>query len=103
MGPDSGHFSWQKAGIHRLRIAQAPKAYDQYLLMDQSIGGTKLAEGDPSATYPVSQDDLAKYSEGWERIRAVAYDSFRHGNTFRERLMYQAALLGEIVIAVVFS
>jgi hypothetical protein len=46
-----------------------------HLLLSESLGGKKLAEGDPPAGFVVNQDDLAKYSEVWQQVRAIAEDS----------------------------
>jgi hypothetical protein len=37
--------------------------------------GRKLSEADPSAGFPLNQDDLAIYSAVWRQIRAIAEDS----------------------------
>jgi hypothetical protein len=54
-----------------------------HLVLSQSIGGKKLAEGDPPAGFIVNQDDLAKYSQVWRKIRAIAEDST--GKTYESK------------------
>lgn len=63
-------------------VLQLPKTFrtakgfeHSHLVFLQSNGGKKLAEGDPPAGFVVNQDDLAKYSEVWRQIRAIAEDS----------------------------
>lgn len=46
-----------------------------HLLLSHSVGGQKLAEGDPPAGFVVSQDNLAMYSKVWQHIQAIAEDS----------------------------
>jgi hypothetical protein len=46
-----------------------------HLLIDTSIGGKKLSEGDAPVGHTVSYPQLAEYSKGWRKIRAYAEDS----------------------------
>jgi hypothetical protein len=46
-----------------------------HLIVDDSIKGTRLAEGDPAAGFVVNQDDMVKHSAVWRHIRAIAEDS----------------------------
>jgi hypothetical protein len=54
-----------------------------HLLFPDSLGGKKLAEGDPPAGFVVSQDDLKQYSTVWRHIHAIAEDST--GKTYKSR------------------
>jgi hypothetical protein len=41
----------------------------------QSVGGTKLGEGDAPVTYIISQDGLDKFAPNWNKVRAYVEDS----------------------------
>ena len=47
----------------------------RHLILDTSIVGTKLSEGDKPIAHMISYADLAQYSDQWRRIRAYAEDS----------------------------
>jgi hypothetical protein len=75
--------------VHLAVVAlKLPKSFDTdsgfehtHLLLASSVGGKRLAEGDPPAGFIVSQDDLARYSTVWRHIRAIAEDST--GKTYK--------------------
>ncbi len=53
-----------------------PKGHKwSFLTIVAAIQGQKLGEGDPPATYIVSQEGLEKYKNDWKKIRAVVFDS----------------------------
>lgn len=41
----------------------------------QSVGGTKLGEGDAPVTYIFSQDGLDQHAANWDKVRAYVEDS----------------------------
>ena len=77
--------------VHLAKVAlELPKSFDTsegfrhtHLLLSRSIGGQRLAEGDPPAGFVVSQDDLARYSGVWQHIQAIAEDST--GKTYHSK------------------
>jgi hypothetical protein len=52
-----------------------PKRYDELLVIMDSVQGEKLAEGDPTKVYIVSQEGLEKYAGDWRKIVAQVNDS----------------------------
>jgi len=53
-----------------------PKGYKHSLLLiSAGIEGTKLAEGDPTKIYMVSQDGLEKYAKDWRKLVAQISDT----------------------------
>jgi hypothetical protein len=76
-------------GIVALKLPKTfktPKGFEHsHLVLEQSIGGKRLAEGDPPAAFVVNQDDLAKYSAVWHQIRAIAEDST--GKTYKSKMV----------------
>ena len=52
-----------------------PKKYDYVFILFESIGGKKLGEGDPPATYFINQEGLEKYAKDWKKIRAQVKES----------------------------
>ena len=77
--------------VHLAAVAlKLPRSFDTaggfehtHLLLAASMGGKKLAEGDPPAGFVVSQDDLAHYSTAWRHIQAIAEDST--GKTYKSK------------------
>jgi len=55
---------------------ELPKGLDHtHLVLDQSIGGTKLGESEKPLGILVPYDGLEQYSNVWRKIRAYAEDS----------------------------
>lgn len=52
-----------------------PKKYDDVLVLFESLGGSKLGEGDQPATYFINQGDLEEFSKNWYKIHAEVQDS----------------------------
>jgi hypothetical protein len=53
-----------------------PKGYDHsHLLINGSIHGKKLTEGDPSEIFIVKQEGLEQYAKDWHRLKAQISDS----------------------------
>jgi len=48
---------------------------DKNYVLNDSIEGTKLGEGDKPAGYIVNHDGMAQYSDKWREIRAFVVDS----------------------------
>jgi hypothetical protein len=46
-----------------------------HLMISEGIAGKKLSEGDPTALFVVSQDDMAPFSADWHRIVAQVSDA----------------------------
>lgn len=63
--------------MHFSHVAiKLPSGYDaSYLLINGGIEGKTLTEGSPTATFPVSQDGMERYSKEWTRIVAQVTDS----------------------------
>ena len=55
----------------------APKIKHKYghLILDDSIQGKRLEEGDKPAGFMVNYDQMAQYKEHWNKVRAMAEDS----------------------------
>ena len=55
---------------------ELPKGFEHtHLVLDRSIGGTKLGEGEKPLGVFVPYDGLAQYSRVWRKMRAYAEDS----------------------------
>jgi len=55
---------------------EPPKGFDHtHLVLEQSIGGTKLGEGEKPMGVLFPYDGLEQYTEVWRKIRAYAEDS----------------------------
>jgi hypothetical protein len=55
---------------------EVPKGFEYpYLLLKQSIQGTKLGESEKPLGLPVSYGSLSPYSKVWRKMRAYAEDS----------------------------
>ena len=55
---------------------ELPKGFGHSgLMLMNTIGGKRLAEGEELLNEPINYDSIAKYSSGWKRIRAYAIDS----------------------------
>ncbi len=55
---------------------ELPKGFKHsHLILNTSIAGTKLSEGDKPIAHMINYTDLAQYSEQWQKIRAYAEDS----------------------------
>ncbi|HEY5331601.1 MAG TPA: hypothetical protein VIJ79_17110 [Acidobacteriaceae bacterium] len=55
---------------------ELPKGFARSdLILDTSMAGTKLSEGDKPIAHIINQTDLAQYSVQWQKIRAYAEDS----------------------------
>ena len=55
---------------------ELPREFEHtHLVLDQSIGGTKLGESEKPLGVLVPPDGLAQYSKCWRKIRAYAEDS----------------------------
>ncbi len=53
-----------------------PKGYKAtHLLIQEAIRGQRLGEGDPPASYVVSQDGMEDYKKDWHKIRAAVTDT----------------------------
>ncbi len=53
-----------------------PKGFkNSNLLLNASVGGAKLSEGDKPIAHIIDHTDLAQYSSQWQKIRAYAEDS----------------------------
>ena len=52
-----------------------PKNYNDVLVLQDSIRGTKLGEGDKPVTYFIDQSELVEFSKEWYKIRAEVQDS----------------------------
>jgi hypothetical protein len=46
-----------------------------HLMITEGIKGQKLSEGDPTATFMVTQDDMASFASDWQKIVAQVSDS----------------------------
>jgi hypothetical protein len=55
---------------------ELPKSFEYpFLVLQQSMGGTKLGESEKPLVFPVSYESLAAYSKSWQKMRAYAEDS----------------------------
>jgi hypothetical protein len=53
-----------------------PKGYgESYLILRDGINGRKLSEGDAPISFPVTYDNMEKYSKVWSDILAQVNDS----------------------------
>lgn len=48
---------------------------NRFLVLEESIVGVRLAEGDPPKAYIVNQDELKDYSQHWKKITAQVEDT----------------------------
>lgn len=54
---------------------EPPKGVATHLVLEESLQGTKLSEGDAPLTFVVSYEKLPQFSKKWHKIRAYAEDS----------------------------
>jgi hypothetical protein len=62
-------------GIVALEIAPETKLKYGHLVLNDSIKGKRLEEGDKPEAFIVNYDQIAQYKEHWDKIRAMAEDS----------------------------
>ena len=62
-------------GVVALEIAPETKCKDGLLILNDSIKGKRLEEGDKPEAFIVKYDQMAQYKDHWDKIRAVAEDS----------------------------
>lgn len=58
-----------------ISIAALEMPDDMDFILNDSVVGTKLGEGDKPAGYLFNDDEMAKYSNKWRKIRAFVVDS----------------------------
>lgn len=55
---------------------KCPKGYDEtHLIIEETMHGKKLSEGDEPLVFPVKQRGLEKYKNEWKEVRAQISDS----------------------------
>jgi hypothetical protein len=55
---------------------ELPKGFEHsHLILNTSIAGIRLSEGDKPIAHMINYTDLAQYSSQWQKIRAYAEDS----------------------------
>jgi hypothetical protein len=62
-------------GIVALEIDPETKCKYGHLVLNDSISGARLGEGDKPAAFIVNYDQMVQYKEHWSKIRAMAEDS----------------------------
>ena len=63
------------AFISIVALAPPKGSTDQFLILSDSIKGTRLGEGDPPAVFTFHQHLVAEYAAKWREIRAVAEET----------------------------
>jgi hypothetical protein len=62
-------------GIVALEIAPETKCKHGHLILNDSIKGKRLDEGDKPEAFIVNYNQMVEYKDHWDKIRALAEDS----------------------------